>query len=276
VFNNGKYSPRAVLTDAAAAFVTALEEMKASGLWPQVRHLLCRWHVYAAIKRHCSDQFRCYPKEQRTAELNRFILAFRGVVCAPNEIQMQALWTSLEQGSGGGLFPQQAVEWVKKNYYTSSKAKKIMECFILNAGNLHQTTTSRNEGMHHAFRSKASVIGKPAEAYKLRRLHKRDWIQTLRSNAARARSRIPLDIQAAPELRELAGKISLFALNEIRKQIRLAKANLDGASLVETCQCHAFHQYELPCMHLVPMDGSAIPLEKISQYWWLDNWTQGM
>lgn len=264
------------MTDAATAFVTALEEMKANGLWPLIRHLLCRWHVYAAIKRHCSEQFRCYPKGQRTAELNRFISAFRNVVCAPNEIQMQALWMSLEQGSGGDPFPQQAIEWVKKNYYTSPKARKIMECFILDAGNLHQTTTSRNEGMHHALRSKASVIGKPAEAYKLRRLHKRDWIQTLRSNAARARSRIPLDIQATPELRELIGKISLFALNEIRKQIRLAKANLDGISLVDTCQCHAFRQYELPCMYLVPMDGSTISLEKISQFWRLDNWIQGM
>jgi hypothetical protein len=177
---------------------------------------------------------------------------------------MQALWMSLEQGSGGDSFPQQAIEWVKKNYYTSLKARKIMECFILDAGNLRQTTTSRNEGMHHALRSKASRVGKPAEAYKLRRLHKRDWIQTLRSKAARARSRIPLDIQATSELRELAGKISLFALNEIRKQIRLAKANLDGASLVDTCQCHAFRQYELPCMHLVPTDGSTISLEKIS------------
>ena len=89
-------------------------------------------------------------------------------------------------------------------------------------------------------------------------------------------TRIPLDIQAIPELRKLAGKISLFALNEIRKQIRLAKANLDGISLVKACHCHAFRQYELTCMHLVPIDVSAIPLKKISRYWWLNNWIQGM
>lgn len=152
-----------------------------------------------------------------------------------------------------------------------------MECYIFDAGNLHQTTTSRNEAMHHVNRSKSSVIGKPVEAYKLRRLHKCEWIQSLRSKASMARTRIPLDMKAMPELNELAGNVSLFALNEIRKQVILAKKKaLNGTlSHVDTCDCHAFRRYGLPCMHLVPTDGSTIPLGNISPFWHLNNWDQG-
>ena len=40
-----------------------------------------------------------------------------------------------------------------------------MECHVFNYGNLYQTTTSRNEGAHAAFRSNRIVIPKLAESY---------------------------------------------------------------------------------------------------------------
>lgn len=62
--------------------------MKERGDWPAVRHLLCRWHVYEAIKRHCTQFFKRYPKGIQQAEMNRFINAFRNVVCARTEPEM--------------------------------------------------------------------------------------------------------------------------------------------------------------------------------------------
>ena len=104
-----------------------------------MRHLLCRWHVYEAIKRHCACYFKCYERGIRQAKLNDFITAFKNVVCAPSEVQMRTLWDSAMAGSE---FPEAAVQWVKKEYYNSPKARQIMECYVFDCGNLHQTTTS--------------------------------------------------------------------------------------------------------------------------------------
>ena len=106
--------------DDAKGFKVAIEKMKERGFWPHVRHLLCRWHVYEAIKRSCNTYFSHLPKGTQLSERNRFITAFKNVVCAPNESQMESLWRSIENDE---LFPHAAVEWVKKHYYTSPKAR---------------------------------------------------------------------------------------------------------------------------------------------------------
>lgn len=193
-----------MLTDAAPGFKLALEIMK-SGLWPEVIHLLCRWHVYEAIKRYCATFFKRFEKGIQQQQLNRFITAFKNVVCAPSERQMQALWQSLV---GDDIFPREAIDYVKREYYESPKAKQIMECYVYDSGNLHQTSTSRNEGMHSAYRSKASIIQKPTESYKLRRIHKEQWMQRLRSAAVNGRNRIPLDLTSIPELSDLIRKVN--------------------------------------------------------------------
>src|SRR5436309_1570625 len=98
--------------------------------------------------------------------MNRFIEAFKNVICAPNETQMRAelraLWKSLVENGG---FLLEAVEHVRKSYYDHPKALKIMEYYVFNCSNLHQTSTSQNEGSHAAFRSKRVVNPKLAEVY---------------------------------------------------------------------------------------------------------------
>ncbi len=178
-----------------------------SGLWPEVAHLLCRWHIYEAIKRYCSPFFKRFEKGKQREQLNRFIVAFKDVVCAPHERKMQARWQSLVADN---TFPREAIEYVKKEYYESPKARQIMECYVYDSGNLHQTTTSRNEGMHSAYRSRTPIIQSLAESYKLRRIHKEQWMQRLRSNAIEGRNRIPLDLANMPELRALIRKVIVF------------------------------------------------------------------
>ena len=112
--------------------------MKERGDWPAVQHLLCRWHVYEAIKRYCGEYFKRYPKGTQQNEMNRFITAFRDVVCAPTEPEMRTAWNLKIEG---GQFPPEAVAYVRKEYYESPKAQQIMECFVFDSGNLHQTTT---------------------------------------------------------------------------------------------------------------------------------------
>lgn len=210
--------------------------------------------------------------------MNRFLDAFRSVVCAPTEIQMRALWDS---AIANGTFPHEAVEYVRKSYYEHPKAYKLMECYVYNCGNLHQTSTSRNEGSHAAFRSKTPIIPKPAESYLLRRKHNILWMRQLRSNALNSQNRIPHDIRMVLELRDLVRKVSLFALTEIRRQIAQAKKEESEGTVRDMtweqgrCECHTYHRYGLPCWHMVPTDSSAIPLEHIAPFWRIDNWNRG-
>jgi len=155
-----------------------------------------------------------------------------------------------------------------------------MECYVYDSGNLHQTTTSRNEGSHAAYRSKTTVIPKLAEAYKARRIHKNQWMERLRAAAWSARNRIPLDVQAVPELQQIAGKLSVFAITEIRKQLIQAKREAQSGRVSvwknrDSCNCHAYVRYGLPCLHMMPTDGSPIQLENIDPVWRLDIWEQG-
>jgi hypothetical protein len=262
-----------ILTDAVKGFVTALNRMKINGIWPNVRHLLCRWHVYEAIKRHVIPLFkRIYAQGKQQEQLNMFINAFKDVVCAPTEEQMRTLWRSLIEEGG---WPAAAIAYIRKEYYESRKARQIMQCFINDCGNLSQTTTSRNEGSHSAFRSNAGIIRKPAESYELRQRHKNQWLRELRAAAMNARNRIPLDIRATKELSLLIGHVSLFALTEIKRQILIAKKKIidDGeyVARVQACHCNAYSRYGLPCLHMISIDGTPIPLESITQFWKLEN-----
>ena len=209
--------------------------------------------------------------------MDRFIQAFRDVVLATTPQQMHALFESLIIN---GRFPKEAVDHVRKEYYDNPKAHQFMECYVYGCGNLHQTTTSRNEGSHAAYRSKTNVIPKPAEAYIRRRLHKREWMQRLRAQASNARNRIPLDIQNVRELRCIAGKISIFAITQIRQQVILAKKEEERYGRIIQppirCNCHTYVRYGLPCTHMVPTDGTPIALEHISPMWRIDNWNQGL
>ena len=138
MLDHGKFAPAVVLTDVAKGFAKALQAMKECG-WHNVRHLYCRWHIYEAIKRHCGKWFNTLPKGMRGSEMNRFIDGFKNVVVAPNQRQMQVLWVSIMEE---GKFPQEAVDWVFKEYYNNPKAPQFMECYVYDCGNLHQTTTS--------------------------------------------------------------------------------------------------------------------------------------
>ena len=106
-------------------------------------------------------------------------------------------------------------------------------------------------------------------------------MQQLRAKAIQGSNTLELDIELFPELCELTRKVSQFALREIRQQISLAKREEVNGNVRnpwdygERCHCHSFQRYGLPCWHMVPTDGTAIPLEKIAPFWRIDNWDRG-
>ena len=98
-----------------------------------------------------------------------------------------------------------------------------MKSYVFDSGNLHQIMTSRNEESHAAYHSKAAIISKSAKFYKLRRIHKQQWMQHLHNTTMNARNRIPLNIQYISKLTQFIGKVSIFALTKIKSQLILVK-----------------------------------------------------
>ena len=82
---------------------------------------------------------------------------------------MQVLWRSLAEDNA---FSREAIEYVKRKYYKSSKVRQIMKCYIYDSGNLHQTIISCNEEMHATYHSRMSIIQSLVKLYKLHRIHK--------------------------------------------------------------------------------------------------------
>jgi len=93
-------------------------------------------------------------------------------------------------------------------------------------------------------------------------------------------NRIPLNIQYMSELTQLIGKVSIFALTEIKSQLVLAKKDeserILHSWLDSLCNYHTYNHYELLCRYKLSIDDAAIELVSISSFWRLDNWNQGM
>ena len=154
-----------------------------------------------------------------------------------------------------------------------------MEYYVYNCDNLHQITISWNERSHAIYRSKTIIIPKSIEIYLRHRIHRKEWITRLRSEVMRARNRISLDVQQISELREIAGKVNIFALQQIRQQIMLAKKKIEKYDqrlqlTTEICYCPVYMQYELSYIHHIPTDDSSIQLDQIFFIWRLDNWNE--
>lgn len=80
-----------------------------------------------------------------------------------------------------------------------------------------------------------------------------------------AQNRIPLDVQQIPELSEIAGKVSTFALQQIWQSVMLAKKEIEeyGQRLclaTGICFCPVYTRYGLPCVHHIPADRSPVQL----------------
>ena len=104
---------------------------------------------------------------------------------------------------------------------------------------------------HCTYRSKTTIIPKPAETYLRRRIHRKEWSTRLRSEAMRARNRIPLNVQQISELREIAGKFSTFTLQKIWQQIMLTKKGIkkyDQRLRLATEICFVLHIRDMDCL----------------------------
>jgi hypothetical protein len=78
------------------------------------------------------------------------------------------------------------------------------------------------------------------------------YMQELRAKTIRGRNTPNIDIELFPELRELRGKVSHFALREIRQQITPAKKEEENGNVRnpwnygERCYFYSFRRFGLP------------------------------
>jgi len=62
-----------VLTDMAKGYTVAFKNAKRKGIWKNMKHLWCRWHIYEAIRRYCKQWFVKLPKGTGKNEMDRYI-----------------------------------------------------------------------------------------------------------------------------------------------------------------------------------------------------------
>ena len=218
------------------------------------------------------------PRGKKLEMLNRFIEAFKNVVCAPTETQMKALWWSLFEE---GQFPWKSVEYLRREYYdhpelnNSWSATSMMPAIYIKLQLLARRVLTALFGLMLAlFRKCRTPTSNPNYG----------MFNTCRNYGLRQSEEVippDLDIELFPELRELARKVSQFALREIRQQITPAKREEANGNVRnpwnygERCYCHSFRRFGLPFRHMVPTDRTAIPLDKIAPFWRIDNWDRG-
>jgi hypothetical protein len=70
-------------------------------------------------------------------------------------------------------------------------------------------------------------------------------------------------------MRDLIGKISMYALDQIKKQVALLQSSEGHKALADPCHCSVRWNYDIPCIHLL-YPYSVIPLGCVSQRWHLD------
>ena len=64
IFDYERFSLIVILMNVAKGFSSTLEILKERGIWQFVRHLLCHWHIYRAIKRYYASLFKYFEKRK--------------------------------------------------------------------------------------------------------------------------------------------------------------------------------------------------------------------
>ena len=143
-----------------------------------------------------------------------------------------------------------------------------MEYYVFDSSNLHQIMTSRNEESHTIYRSKVTIIQKSMKFYKLQWIHKQQWMQCLYNKTMNVWNWIPLNIQYMSELTQFAGKVSIFALTKIKRQLIFAKKNENEGILHSwlnlSYNCHTYNHYKLFCRYRLSINDAIIEFVSIS------------
>jgi MULE transposase domain len=245
-------TPGPITTDKAGGIHNAC-----SIVWPEVPHLLCRWHINKDVKAYCQKQWliqtnRISNQERKSLidqRFKEFISQWLRLLYAQTEMAYDQALESIENQHSTSQ--GQIINYLERAWLP------FKETFILAWTNkirhYGHVDSSRAEGVHQAIkrrmgRSQAHLNDIVDHLSRYLDLHNRSIRQELEYNHQKQRT----DLQS-PLFRKLHGRISYYALDEVERHRRYHKLTLQNpeVSLQPCTQVVTTTTKGLPCAHIL-------------------------
>ena len=249
--------PRVILSDQAEGLMVSLP-IQIPGAVSQ----LCEWHAVQNIRAHCLKAK--YSKKERDAIHD---LSWKYIQAGESSQAVEEARLELYQKLTPASIKYMDERWVPKE-------NRVVRYYTKGLANLGCYTTQRVESMHPVTKQLLNRQLPLDEAIKRiidsTKLKLREIIRD--EGVSRIASVRVLDRGAFVNV---AGKISINAIQRIEKEWEIAKSNVDNSCDQYLCvgDCEATVRFGLPCSHKLmraAIQGIGFPISLVHPRWWLD------
>ncbi|XP_052627015.1 protein FAR1-RELATED SEQUENCE 5-like [Lactuca sativa] len=249
---NDSFCPRVIVTDRDLAL------MKACGdVFPQSNHLLCRWHIFNDITKHCRQRI----KPQKT--WNSFHLKWTKLVESPTLNAYMQNYADLQTL----LFEHADVFDYLYTVWLGKYAERFVSLWTDKHVSFGNSTTNRVESQHAKLK-KHLESGKCDLDKFIRVIEKVVQSQETTIKETFTRCIITYMPRFKDQIFEVLRKrVSVHAMDKILEELHRSKRFVPTP---ENCGCQLRTCFGLPCAHEFVMyvgTGSPIPLDSVDAFW---------
>jgi len=270
-------TPESITTDKAGGLHNAC-----AAVWPEVPHLLCRWHIDKDVKAYCQkhwlERTNHLSNEARKAVIDERLKEFNGfwsqLLYAQTEDAYNRIWQTILQRY---QYTQPKILSYLTRVWLSFK-ETFVQAWTDKIRHYGHVDSSRAEGVHRAI--KRRMISKKAHLNdvvdhltRYLDLHNRQLRQELEYDQQNERT----DLQN-PLYRKLHGHISYYAIDQIEEHRRFHNLTLKNAHLPLTACKQVFTTTKgLPCAHILQQriqDHLALEIADFDAQWRIDRFQE--
>ncbi|KAK9291532.1 hypothetical protein L1049_019480 [Liquidambar formosana] len=244
--------PSVIIMDRELSLMNAIKKV-----FPNARHLLCRWHISKNVLSNCKKYF------DSGVQWEKFNSQWETVVLFATESEYLTQVDILHKNFNN--YPE-ALQYVSSSWLTPYK-DRFVSAWTDTCMHFGNWTSNRVESAHARLKRQ---LGCSTLIFELSwgEVHSLIELQYTKIKASFEKSSIVAKHKfACAELKEIRGMVSIIALENILVQMRHARAIGVDAS---TCGCANRRSHGLPCAHEIAeykKEGRPIPLDCIDQFW---------
>lgn len=267
-------TPESITTDKAGGVHKAC-----SVVWPEVPHLLCRWHINKDVKRYCQKHWLMRTEDQGSNDMRKTIIdenvkefmnLWNQMLCAETEASYQQAWSTVQdryRDSQPQILSYLIKEWLPyKTTFIRAWTDQIRHY-----GNVD---SSRAEGAHQAIKrrmgsNRAHLNDVVDHLSRYLHLHNKDLRQELEYGQQKERT----DLQNSL-YRKLHTHISYYAIDQVEAHRKFHKLMLNSPQLpLAPCKGVFTTTKGLPCAHLLQrrlLEHSSLEIDDFDVQWRID------
>ena len=247
--------PGSIVTDRELALMDAI-----SAVFPESKHLLCRWHISKNILAKCKPAFR---EEEQWAEFSR---SWSKLMASNTNEKCDALWTEIRTtyaGQANVIRYLESTWWPHRTHFISAWTDRAVH--------LNTVVTSRIEGSHAILKrwlgsSTADlfhVVTRISQGIQSQEAH---IFAEIQDQQQRVPHRYKIDLFS-----ELIGKVSNHALNFLCMNVEKATLHMNSLSRFEDNDSNAMGLPDVETIKMHILEGQPISLDSIHPHWLLRN-----